>query len=278
MINLSFRGNRLSYIMPLNSDGIGQQHPRIYLTTDPSASYCPGTATVYHPISSTPRPLRRAMASSPALPELRAKRTHARRSCDVCKIRKTRCELPDLEVPSSQEPLPPDKACHRCKILSLPCVVDDSARKQRKRITIAEYGQPSRPKKPRASGSTLPGTATSTPSKSAQGLVDHTLDIFHGLNPADTAAWSLADALGDETAGGAAAAGGPMPPYGSREPAESWQSKSLKLHGRPLELVCAMLSVAYGKRSLKRAGVEEGYEVDLEGLADADMRLRLEPG
>jgi hypothetical protein len=159
-------------------------------------------------------------------------------------------------------------------------VVDDSARKQRKRITIAEYGQPHKPKKPRASGSatTIPGTASSTPGKSGQGLVDHTLDILHGLNPADTSAWSLVDALGEGSGGDAAPVGGPMPPYGSREPAESWQSKSLKLHGRPLELVCAMLSVAYGKRDLKRAGAEEGYEVDLERLVNAEMRSRLDPG
>lgn len=62
----------------------------------------------------------------------KARRTHARRSCNVCKVRKTRCELPDLGVPASSDPLPEDKSCHRCRVLSLPCVVNDSHMKSRR--------------------------------------------------------------------------------------------------------------------------------------------------
>ena len=212
--------------------------------------------------------------SAPA-PELRAKRTHARRSCDVCKIRKTRCELPDLDVPSSQTPLPLEKACHRCRILSIPCIVDDSGKKPRKRITIAEYTGGStavKPKRARTSaGGSSKVTGTSVPAN-----IDHTLDILHGFTPLeDSPGWTLADAGATGTDG---TEGGPLPPYGNREPNESDQSKTLKLHGRPLELVCSMLSVAYGKKPLKRSTVEEYCDVDLEALVDNDMRARLEPG
>jgi hypothetical protein len=212
---------------------------------------------------------------STPVPELRAKRTHARRSCDVCKIRKTRCELPDLDVPSSQTHLPLDKACHRCRILSIPCIVDDSGKKPRKRITIAEYtGGPTAPKPKRAR--TGAGASSKTTSTELAASIDHTLDILHGFAPLeDSPGWTLADAGASGTEGTDA---GIMPPYRNSEPNESDQSKTLKLHGRPLELVCAMLGVAYGKRPMKRSVVEEFCEVDLEALVDHDMRARLEPG
>ena len=118
-------------------------------------------------------------------------------------------------------------------------------------------------------------TSTSASSK-AQTLsqvasIDHTLDILHGLNPLEhSPAWTLADAAN----GGAEGAG---MSYAS-EPSESYQSKSMKLHGRPLELVCEMLGVAYGKRGTRRAGVEEAFDIDLEALVSHEMRSRLEPG
>lgn len=43
----------------------------------------------------------------------------------TCKIRKARCELPDIEVEGSSDvALPSDKACHRCQTLSIECFVE----------------------------------------------------------------------------------------------------------------------------------------------------------
>ncbi|PWN53662.1 hypothetical protein IE53DRAFT_125366 [Violaceomyces palustris] len=60
----------------------------------------------------------------------RARRTHAKRTCLSCRTNKVRCELPDLQVPSSLDPLPSEKACHRCNVLNLDCVVYDADRKR----------------------------------------------------------------------------------------------------------------------------------------------------
>ena len=60
------------------------------------------------------------------------------------------------------------------------------------------------------------------------------VDVLHGFR------------LG-QSAANPAGADDVMPPYGSSAPMESPQSKSMKLHGRPLELVCAMIGVAYAK-------------------------------
>jgi hypothetical protein len=58
---------------------------------------------------------------------------------------------------------------------------------------------------------------------------------------------------------------------------DSNQVKSIKLHGRPLELVCAMLKVAYAKCEMKN-GRSAAEELDLEALLDGDIRRRLESG
>ncbi|CDS02208.1 uncharacterized protein SPSC_02268 [Sporisorium scitamineum] len=71
----------------------------------------------------------------------RPRRTHARRSCQMCQQRKARCELPDLEVPSSALPLPDHQKCHRCKTLQISCIVDDANRKKTKK-PAGESGYP----------------------------------------------------------------------------------------------------------------------------------------
>ncbi|CDW96707.1 hypothetical protein [Sporisorium scitamineum] len=65
------------------------------------------------------------------------RRAYAKRSCLKCREKKARCELPDesLNVPSSMTPLSNDLACHRCKVLSLDCVVWDGDRKRRPRLS-----------------------------------------------------------------------------------------------------------------------------------------------
>ncbi|WWC73543.1 uncharacterized protein I206_107515 [Kwoniella pini CBS 10737] len=222
--------------------------------------------------------------------EARAKRTHARRSCDVCKVRKTRCELPDLDVPSGPTPLPTDKACHRCRVLALPCIVDDSGKKSRKRArdgikedSLAGEGvvgnkiedtQKRKTSKPKRSGS------SSTPS-SQKGLtrrqseLNHSLDVLHGISPLalqpphthqhQPASLDEASRIQPE-----------LPPFDQNEAFD--QSRSVKLHGRPAELACAMLKVAYGKMDVKRKSHIDDDEVDLNDLVDEKLKSRLQPG
>ncbi|CCF53749.1 hypothetical protein NDA11_007389 [Ustilago hordei] len=82
--------------------------------------------------------LNHGMVSSEDLTEMpriqkRPRRTHARRSCQMCQQRKARCELPDLDVPSGPLPLPEHQACHRCKTLQISCIVDDANKKKAKK-------------------------------------------------------------------------------------------------------------------------------------------------
>jgi hypothetical protein len=65
----------------------------------------------------------RAGSSAPSYPSATTRRSIARRSCQLCRHRKTRCELPDPTVPDDPSPLPEARKCHRCKVLGEQCVV-----------------------------------------------------------------------------------------------------------------------------------------------------------
>ncbi|OWZ43840.1 hypothetical protein C356_03405 [Cryptococcus neoformans c45] len=224
--------------------------------------------------------------STPRQPviEPRAKRTHARRSCSICKLRKSRCELPDLNVPSGPDPLPDDKACHRCKVLSLPCVVDDSNRKQRKRKDPPSSGLSQGQETPEAGPSTskrqepisagpsrMLASKFIIPSQSSIHAIDHSLDLLPGLplfngqalaaDPVDNFE-KLKRELGTRGVDG-----------------ESGNTLSIKLHGRPLELTCAMLRVAYGRKEKrgKRMRLEDD-EIEVDVMIDEAMTARLAPG
>lgn len=190
--------------------------------------------------------------------DAKAKRTHARRSCDLCKVRKTRCELPDLDVLSSSNPLPADKACHRCRVLSLPCVVDDSAKRIGKKKddssgqSLAGFKPPAKRRKrdTDAESSTLANTA----------LALRLMQTFDGeLDP------SLR-------------AGGPS--FGAIPDANAFidQDRTMKFQTRPYELVAAMLTVAYGRTKTTPPKLAFYQDVNLDKLVDSEMRSRLEPG
>ncbi|KAF9432903.1 hypothetical protein BGZ76_010167 [Entomortierella beljakovae] len=68
----------------------------------------------------------------------RPRRTSAKRSCFNCREKKTRCELPDLYVPSSKQPVIESKRCHRCKVLRIDCIVWDGDRKRKVRLPAQE--------------------------------------------------------------------------------------------------------------------------------------------
>lgn len=66
-----------------------------------------------------------------------------RSSCQICRARKTRCELPDPDSTPLSVPLPLEQKCHRCKTLSLSCIVEkpEPGRKpgpKKRRITPEE--------------------------------------------------------------------------------------------------------------------------------------------
>ena len=216
--------------------------------------------------------------------EPRAKRTHARRSCDLCKIRKTRCELPDLDLPSSSDPLPSHKACHRCRVLELPCVIDDRSRKQRKRIRDTGWTSPKeiiRQLSPKAKQPQLGATQSILPDMARRSNldgVDYSLDL-------------LPDSMISDMPSSTSLLAPPSAFLNLSDHLEAvvkrvadWQgtqqSQSLRLHGRPLVAACAMLRVVYGARNDSR--IERGamtlLEVDMSHILDGDMAARLEPG
>ncbi|WVF68579.1 hypothetical protein IAT40_003348 [Kwoniella sp. CBS 6097] len=233
--------------------------------------------------------------------EARAKRTHARRSCDVCKVRKTRCELPDLDVPAGPTPLSLDKSCHRCRVLALPCIVDDGGKKQKKRardddddgasagnLTLASIDAPeqktgegkSKGKTAGSSGSKRRSTKQSAAQKAAESsthtsvptdrlpaILNHALDLIHGISPLPKQPPSLHEAAHSQPEAS-----------GNDEPSETNPSNGMKLHGRPAELTCAMLKVAYGKIQVKRKGPFDEEDLDLNKVVDEQMKARLQPG
>ncbi|KAI8600919.1 hypothetical protein EDD21DRAFT_444145, partial [Dissophora ornata] len=68
----------------------------------------------------------------------RRKRPLAKRICSSCREKKARCELPDLFVPSSLQPVAESKRCHRCKVLDIDCIVWDGDRKRK--IKLLQQG------------------------------------------------------------------------------------------------------------------------------------------
>lgn len=220
------------------------------------------------------------MASEP-----KAKRTHARRSCDLCKVRKTRCELPDLDILPSSTPLPIDKSCHRCRVLSLPCVVDDSSRKTIRKDTSG-------------SGSAS-GLGGMTPDKPAPKRRKRDSELLSGAgsnnNNHDDSSDTTAIALrmmqtfgtGNETLD-QAASGHELDPslrwsgpaFGAIPDSNIWtgQEGNTKYYMRQYELVTAMLSVAYGRIRTTPPKLAFGYDIDLDKFVDAGLRQRLEPG
>ena len=103
--------------------------------------------------------------------------------------------------------------------------------------------------------------------------VNHSLDLIHAFHPADV---TNAKSLFAPTSPFLAAAGQRQR---RSEDRNSHHVRSMRFHGRPLELVCAMLRVAYGKTESRTARQSVGLEdLDLDELVDRDMRARLEPG
>ena len=229
-------------------------------------------------------------------PELKAKRTHARRSCDLCKLRKTRCELPDLDVAAGPDPLPIGKSCHRCQVLSLPCVVDD-AKKQKKegRNSLGGAGaragsgsmrptSPKRRKTTRAAGLEREGNGNGNGNGNGdeyghEGVGEKTLASIVNDSLEMTLMFDdeLDPSLRRPSAASTPTGFGVIPDSRSG----NWQvekEKSMKYQSRPYELVAAMLTVAYGRSRTLPPRAAYTTSVDLDRLIDMDTRQHLEPG
>ncbi|KAG0062365.1 hypothetical protein BGZ89_010710 [Linnemannia elongata] len=101
-----------------------------------STTKIPGSSTPIVSPPSPPSPTTPAPSSPPTFttPVPRTKRPLAKRSCLSCRVKKARCELPDLFVPSSQDPVIKSKRCHRCNVLEIDCIVWDGARKRKPKL------------------------------------------------------------------------------------------------------------------------------------------------
>lgn len=100
------------------------------------------------------------------------RRAYAKRSCLKCREKKARCELPEesLTTPSSMTPLSGELACHRCKVLSLDCVVWDGDRKRRPKMSGAPANEQSEPSSTPVKSEPQPSRLPSSPPRSPGSL------------------------------------------------------------------------------------------------------------
>lgn len=103
----------------------------------PSETLTPSRSTTAGTTTTTTATTTASSIISPQKPSTSArqsKRPLAKRSCLSCRQKKARCELPDLFVPSSQDPVIKSKRCHRCSALDIDCIVWDGARKRKPKL------------------------------------------------------------------------------------------------------------------------------------------------
>ena len=190
-----------------------------------------------------------------------ATRTHARRSCEICKARKTRCELPDVNVQSSTEPQPLEFSCHRCRTLVLPCVVNDEGRKRG--LPVQEGSQRKRKKradsdvdKDHGQSKQSKGVVISALEPPATHHDDRDRQLLHTFLPYENERTTLVNGESSRR----------------RLPDISPPKKrvdTIRLHGKPWRLACAMLGAAYGKGP---------PTLDLDSLLSEEMRQMLHSG
>ena len=197
-------------------------------------------------------------------PNAAATRTHARRSCEVCQIRKTRCELPDVNVQSSTDPQPVEMSCHRCRTLVLPCVVNDEGRKRG--LPVQEGRQRNNKRKKRSEAN---GHAEAVPSTSGPENSFNTLSEAQPSHPSRKDGQLLHTFLPYDQERATATNGQPSRTTLSDMHPPKKRVDTIRIHGKPWRLACAMLGAAYGN----------GPPVlDLDSLLNEEMKKMLEPG
>lgn len=95
------------------------------------------------------------------------------------------------------------------------------------------------------------------------------MDLFHGFHPADVT---------NPFAPSLAFLGPADHAMAHTDGESSRQTQSMRLHGRPYGLVCAMLRVAHGKNDVRLRTQAMVEDVNLDELVDVDMRKRIEDG
>ena len=203
-------------------------------------------------------------------PSHQPRRRNARKTCLACRQRKARCELPNVNILPSNDPLPPLAACSRCTALELDCIVDGRPRKRR----VTRY-----PTAPRSATDDTPGQSSGTHTTPAE----RPSRRAHNSPIAQLRRRRAASVPDDHSTGRPALVNllhgfQPFPhpqPNPSTAPTRGHDDRTqahirnMKLHGRPLNLMAAMLGAAYGSTV---------SSVDLSELIDDGMRRRLEPG
>lgn len=159
-----------------------------------------------------------------------ARRLYGKGSCSICQQRKTRCELPteSLELPPGLTPLPPESACHRCRTLSLPCVILPQRPPSEKFSRISSRKDPSAESNITSCLTVLPEPSTSEGS-SARNLTRSDPIIKLGLSSSHEISAST-PAHSPPTI---------IPPHSTYLPPNDNQYR-WKYYGRPLELTSAL--------------------------------------
>jgi hypothetical protein len=188
------------------------------------------------------------------------RRLHGRKSCVLCRRRKQRCELPDdVDIAPSSEALEPERACHRCKVLSLPCVIEAIQKK-----TPVPKGK-KREREETAERETTDGISDAVPPPGeAPAMKRASTTSVIALRGREVGSISSSHPSNAEIEQGIMSSFRPSPsdPSASNTPqvpgAAPRQAKnSLRYHGRPLELTSAMCRLAYGRTQRHRCGVAD---------------------
>lgn len=186
------------------------------------------------------------------MPAQRLQPVRSLKSCEVCRRRKTRCELPDaaLDLAPSDTPLSAEFVCYRCRVLGLPCVLVASTRASYQPRSSGPSHNEGHNVTGNVSGPHLPSSSIehidrssaapfSTNSNAPAALVPTGMDSHPGL---------IND--GREQVDIALTAFEPdLTPTGSvQSPTTSTPlHNSLIYHGRPLELTAVMIKMSYAQ-------------------------------
>ncbi|GAA93424.1 uncharacterized protein L969DRAFT_96052 [Mixia osmundae IAM 14324] len=195
------------------------------------------------------------------------RRVTSRRTCQICRQRKSRCELPDAALDMPPGLLSRELACHRCQILSLSCdLAPESTRKRRRLDAEPEDVTPAKASKVRET------LAISRPTRGSEsGSVQLRQDDDHG--PLDSIqSGDLLVTFDPQFPGpGANMTHEARMMSSTGAHFSNAQPHQVRFHGRSCEAASALLRTAYRRRAA------EQDECNLSKLLDAPLIERLRP-
>lgn len=185
------------------------------------------------------------------MPAQRQATIRSLKSCEVCRRRKTRCELPDaaLDLPPSDTPLSAQLVCYRCRVLGLPCILVASSRaahQPRNSAILPNAGSlTSNTLIMGLPGSSTGGAERQSAAASASGM--NTPDLLASTHTADNHALHTGD-KGRVDIVLTAFEPQVTPPDAIESLTTSTPAhNSLIYHGQPLELTNVMIKMSYGQ-------------------------------